>query len=90
MTVVSGSQRRHPDVVVIGESLIDVINTAAGPIEFAGGSGLNVAFGLGRLGANTGLLTILGRDQRGEAIRQHLTSAGVQLLPGAVRLIRRS
>jgi len=90
MTIVSGSQRPNPDVVVIGESLIDVINTAVGPVEFVGGSGLNVAFGLGRLGANTGLLTIFGADQRGEAIRQHLASADVQLLPGAVRLDRTS
>lgn len=90
MTVVSASQRPNPDVVVIGESLIDVINTAAGPVEFVGGSGLNVAFGLGRLGANTGLLTHFGADERGEAIRQHLASADVQLLPGAVRLDRTS
>ncbi|MGX1160958.1 sugar/nucleoside kinase (ribokinase family) [Pseudarthrobacter sp. SLBN-100] len=40
--------------------------------------------------ANPGLLTIFGADQRGEAIRQHLASAGVQLLPGAVRLDRTS
>jgi fructokinase len=90
MTIVSGSQRPNPDVVVIGESLIDMISTAAGPVEFVGGSGLDVAFGLGRLGANTGLLTIFGADQRGEAIRQHLASADVQLLPGAVRLDRTS
>lgn len=85
MTTHSGSQRPNPDVVV-GESLIDIIPTSAGPVEFAGGSGLNVAYGLGRLGANTGLLTVLGADQRAEAIRQHLDSAAVQLLPGATRL----
>lgn len=90
MTTTSGSPRPTPDVVVVGESLIDIITTSAGPVEFAGGSGLNVAYGLGRLGANTGLLTVLGADKRAEAIRQHLDSAAVQLLPGATRLSRTS
>ena len=90
MTTGTGSGRANPDVVVVGESLIDIITTAAGPVEFAGGSGLNVAFGLGRLGVNTGLLTVLGSDQRGETIQRHLKSAGVQLLPGAIRLARTS
>ncbi|MFF2242745.1 carbohydrate kinase [Arthrobacter sp. NPDC058130] len=80
----------HPEVVVVGESLIDIISTVTGPVEYAGGSGLNVAFGLGRLGRATALLTVLGADQRGQAIRQHLDSAGVELLPGAVRLKRTS
>lgn len=44
-----------------------------------------MAYGLGRLGANARLLTVLGADQRAEAIRQHLDSAAVQLLPGAVK-----
>lgn len=79
MTTASGSQRPTPDVVVVGESLTDIITTSAGPVEFAGGSGLNVAYGLGRLGPNTGLLTMLGADRRAEVIRQHLASAAVQV-----------
>jgi fructokinase len=66
MTTGTGSGRAHPDVVVVGESLIDIIATAAGPVEFAGGSGLNVAFGVGRLGVNTGLLTVLGPTSGGK------------------------
>ncbi len=52
------------DVVVVGEAIIDIIDTAAGPVEFPGGSGMNVAFGLGRLGVSTAFLTALGRDER--------------------------
>nr|WP_306912742.1 MULTISPECIES: PfkB family carbohydrate kinase [unclassified Arthrobacter] len=61
--------------------MIDIITTSAGPVEFAGGSGLNVAYGLGRLGADTGLLTVLGADQRAEAIRQHRIQLQCSLCP---------
>lgn len=44
---------------------------------------MNVAYGLGRLGISTALLTSLGQDARGEAIAAHLQSAGVELLPGS-------
>ncbi|BAS12623.1 fructokinase [Arthrobacter sp. Hiyo8] len=78
------------DVVVIGEAIIDIINTAAGPVEFPGGSGMNVAFGLGRLGVSTAFLTALGRDERSRNIQQHLDTAGVHLFPGAEHLSRTS
>lgn len=70
------------DVLVVGEALIDIIDTAAGAVEFPGGSGLNVAFGLGRLGVSTSFLTALGKDERGTRIQEHLASAGVTMLPG--------
>jgi fructokinase len=78
------------DVVVVGEAIIDIIDTAAGPVEFPGGSGRNVAFGLGRLGVSTTLLTALGRDERSRSIQRHLDTAGVRLLPGAEHLSRTS
>jgi fructokinase len=78
------------DVVVAGEAIIDIIDTAEGPVEFPGGSGMNVAFGLGRLGISTALLTALGRDERSKTIRRHLESAGVRLLPRAEHLNRTS
>ncbi|MCA4134211.1 carbohydrate kinase [Arthrobacter sp. M4] len=74
------------DVVVVGEALIDIVNTPEGSIEYPGGSPANVAYGLGRLGVNTGLLTAIGRDDRGRAIAEHLASAGVVLLPGSQSL----
>ncbi|WP_028268184.1 carbohydrate kinase family protein [Arthrobacter sp. MA-N2] len=82
--------RPNPEVVVVGESLIDVIETAAGPAEFPGGSGMNVAFGLGRLGITTSLLTALGNDAHGRVICRHLDSAGVQVMAGAMHLNRTS
>lgn len=72
-----------PDVIVIGEALVDVVASPGGPIEHPGGSPMNVAYGLGRLGVATALLTSLGADARGEAIEAHLQRAGVDLLPGS-------
>ena len=72
-----------PDVVVIGEALVDVVTSAGGTVEHPGGSPMNVAYGLARLGVATALLTSLGDDPRGAAIESHLLSAGVQLLPGS-------
>ncbi|ALV45212.1 ribokinase [Arthrobacter alpinus] len=71
------------DVVVVGESLTDVVISSDGTSEHPGGSPSNVAYGLGRLGVATGLLTALGNDERGATIEAHLRSAGVTLLPGS-------
>lgn len=78
------------DVLVIGESLIDVVISPSGQVEHAGGSPANVAYGLGRLGISTGLLTAIGDDDRGTAIEAHLRSAGVTVLPGSRSLARTS
>lgn len=78
------------DVVVVGEALTDVVVTAGGTSEHPGGSPANVAYGLGRLGVSTGLLTALGDDARGAAIEKHLRSADVTVLPGAYSLDRTS
>ncbi|MDQ0819562.1 hypothetical protein QFZ79_001854 [Arthrobacter sp. V4I6] len=53
-----------PDVIVVGEALIDIIQTADGFEEFPGGSALNVASGLARLGVPTALLTAPERRRR--------------------------
>lgn len=73
----------HSDVVVIGEALIDVVASSQGTVEHPGGSPANVAYGLGRLGISTALLTSIGDDERGFAIERHLGRAGVALLPGS-------
>ncbi|MFC8304373.1 carbohydrate kinase [Specibacter sp. NPDC057265] len=78
------------DVVVIGEALTDVVISPQGTSEHPGGSPANVAYGLGRLGVATGLMTALGNDERGAAIDKHLRSAGVVLRPGAYSLDRTS
>jgi len=82
------SPARRLDVVVVGEALIDVVSRPDGDVEHPGGSPANVAYGLGRLGVSTGLLTAIGDDARGAAIEAHLASAGVELLPGARSLAR--
>jgi fructokinase len=66
-------------VLVIGESLIDVVDG----VEHPGGSPMNVAYGLARLGEKVRLLTSLGHDDRGEAIDRHVTAAGVEIVPAS-------
>lgn len=68
-------------VLVIGESLIDIIRTASGTREHPGGSPANVALGLARLGVPTSLLTALGPDARGRSIAARLAESGVAVLP---------
>ncbi|MFT4122875.1 MAG: PfkB family carbohydrate kinase [Microbacteriaceae bacterium] len=66
---------------MIGESLTDVIVAADGSrTALPGGSPMNVAYGLGRLGLPTTFATRLGRDPEGDAIRTHVASAGVRIL----------
>lgn len=71
-------------VVVIGESLVDIVTTQSGHRSIhPGGSPLNVAVGLGRLEIPTELATRIGDDPHGELISSHLTDAGVTLQDGS-------
>jgi fructokinase len=65
--------------LVIGESLIDIV----GNDEHVGGSPLNVAVGLGRLGREVDFLTRIGDDPHGRRIAEYANAAGVQLVPGS-------
>ncbi|WP_104182083.1 carbohydrate kinase [Arthrobacter sp. B0490] len=71
------------DVLVVGEALVDIVISPQGTVKHPGGSPANVAYGLGRLGVNTALLTSIGDDHHAAAIETHLRSAGVHLLPGS-------
>lgn len=72
-------------VLVIGESLVDVLaTTTAAPMEAPGGSPLNVAVTLGRLGTPVSIVTAVGPDDRGAALHRHLTESRVTILPGPV------
>ena len=73
-----------PSVLVVGESLTDIVVSADGETRHPGGSPMNVAVGLSRLGIATRLLTRIGRDPDGDDIRAHLENAGVALLPESV------
>ncbi|MBC2640293.1 MULTISPECIES: carbohydrate kinase [unclassified Rhodococcus (in: high G+C Gram-positive bacteria)] len=71
--------------LVIGEALIDIVTASAGATtEYVGGSPLNVAVGLGRLGRPVEFVTRIGDDTRGWSIVRHLEESGVSLAPGSV------
>ncbi|HEX5256546.1 MAG TPA: carbohydrate kinase [Mycobacterium sp.] len=62
--------------LVIGESLIDIVDSD----EHVGGSPLNVAVGLGRLGREVDFLTSIADDSYGRRIIEYVEAAGVQLV----------
>src|SRR5581483_8664912 len=62
--------------LVVGESLIDI----AGSDEHVGGSPLNVAVGLARLGRDVDFLTRIGDDPYGRRITAYVNDSGAQLV----------
>ena len=74
------------DVLVIGEALIDIVETGSWATEHVGGRPANVALGLGRRGVRCALLTQLGEDPRGAAVVDHLEESGVQVLSASFTL----
>lgn len=63
--------------LVIGEALIDIVERD-GQIydEHVGGSPLNVAVGLARLGREIDFLTYIGDDPHGQRIADYVNTAG--------------
>ena len=74
--------------LVIGEALIDIVERASSTTEHVGGSPLNVAVGLARLGRPVDFLTHIGDDARGRHIRDFVKSSGAQLVPGSQNAAR--
>jgi fructokinase len=67
-------------VLVIGESLVDIVHAADGATrEYAGGSAANVAVALARLGRPVRFVTAWADDDRGGVLADHLAGAGVEL-----------
>ncbi|MGC4109716.1 MAG: PfkB family carbohydrate kinase [Nocardioides sp.] len=67
-------------VLVVGESLVDVVRRPDGTsVEHAGGSAANAAVALARLGRPVQLLTAYGDDERGTLLSRHLNQAAVGL-----------
>jgi fructokinase len=73
------SNERTIDALVVGEALIDIVETGRHQTAHVGGSPANVALGLGRLGRSVTLLTQLGDDRYGEQIRDHLAESHVMV-----------
>lgn len=75
----------HVDALVIGEALVDVVRTSAGAeTVHPGGSPLNVAVGLARLGVPTTLHAALGDDAHGRLVAGHLAASGVTVTASTV------
>jgi fructokinase len=70
--------------LVIGESLMDIVERD-GQVsgEHVGGSPLNVAVGLARLGRDVDFLTRIGDDRYGRLIAEYVNAAGAQLVSGS-------
>ncbi|MGE2723535.1 carbohydrate kinase family protein [Mycolicibacterium pulveris] len=77
-----GTPRR---ALVIGEALIDIVERDGRVTgEYVGGSPLNVAVGLSRLGRRVDFLTHIGDDERGRRIAEHVKHSGAQLVSGSM------
>jgi fructokinase len=77
------------DVLVVGESLVDIVHAADGSTtEYAGGSAANVAVALSRLGRPVRFVTAWADDERGAVLARHLEDAGVELASDPVVLER--
>jgi fructokinase len=76
--------------LVIGESLVDVVQTAEAHTDYPGGSAANVAVALARLGRPTWLATSFAQDAHGVLLADHLAANGVQLAADPAAVIRSS
>jgi fructokinase len=70
--------------LVIGEALIDIVQDGHRIVdEHVGGSPLNVAVGLARLGRGVDFLTHIGDDPYGRRIAEYVEASGAQLVSGS-------
>ena len=72
-------------IVVLGEALTDCVKPydSTEVVEVPGGSPMNVAIGLGRLGQDVVLGARWGSDARGQAIADHVGSSQVAVIEAA-------
>ena len=70
-------------ILCVGEALIDVVTRPEGqPSEHVGGSLLNVANGIARLGHRASICSWWGTDSRGASIAAAAAAAGTEVEPG--------
>jgi fructokinase len=72
-------------IVVVGESLVDIVVDAVDPRESVGGSPLNVATTLARLDVPVLLITEAGHDEHGTRIIESVEASGAELLASPTR-----
>lgn len=78
---------RHPEVVCLGEALIDLVSLKAGVgldgapgfRKAAGGAPANVAMGIARLGRGAAFVGAIGEDPLGAFLREELRRGGVDV-----------
>jgi len=77
----TSSGRGRPTFTVVGESLVDIVIGPVGSdlVEVVGGSPMNVAVGLARLGVPVLLITEFAHDEYGERLLAHLLDNDVEL-----------
>jgi fructokinase len=77
-------------ILVIGEALTDCVYDHTGALltEVPGGSPMNVAIGLGRLGHDVLLAARFGADSRGRDIAAHVEASRVHVIPTASGLAK--
>jgi fructokinase len=71
-------------ILVVGEALVDIVRRDGDDIVHPGGSPLNVAVGLQRLGVPATLHSAFGADPNGVAIAQHLEASDVAVTGSTV------
>lgn len=67
-------------ILVVGETVIDIVDREGRRTEHVGGSPATVALTLGRLGRAVRFATDLGDDDRGRLARSHLEASGVEVV----------
>lgn len=70
-------------ILALGEALVDVVEAGGTTTEHVGGSLLNVACGLARLGAEVTIAAWIGQDERGDRLRERAASSGARFAPGS-------
>ncbi len=65
--------------LVVGEALVDIIDRDGESSVRPGGSPMNVAIGLARLGIHSTLHATIGTDEYGTLVTDHLAASGVEL-----------
>lgn len=75
-----GADKSSPSVVVVGDALIDELETGGAVRRYVGGAALNVAVRLASLGIDTQLIAMVGDDPDGDAIRAFLAARRVHLI----------